>query len=373
MKIKDVELLVGISQANIRFYEKEGLVTPVRNEDNNYREYSEIDVARLRQIKTLRMLDIPTSEIRLLFENKIELSEIMKRRMQQITEEQRELQEMFQACEMIIDQEIRIENLDEDIFNQEQRLWKDQLQKLVTRDIVEEVITRKQLNQTILSMLLGGYLICTVVSVCFLAWEKKVGYTFMISGNEVLDLSIVFGIGLLSGICALGVFFTSDVKAHFIFFLISSIVLSPVLIGVLRILTFYVYGFTSGHMLDPLAGISKIEVVCFWLLIMIYVLVLYVLSTKWDKMLTKVRCTLSVTAIFIFLYTIMIRLICDHWGVIAVVMGSMLFFIGLNWTTINTDKAIYNRYYAVREAGGMMNIIGMMFGQLGRGREWAWK
>ena len=44
MKIKDVEKQVGISKANIRFYEEEGLIHPARNQENNYREYSEADV-----------------------------------------------------------------------------------------------------------------------------------------------------------------------------------------------------------------------------------------------------------------------------------------------------------------------------------------
>lgn len=51
MKIKDVEKQVGISKANIRFYEEEGLIHPARNQENNYREYSEADVEQLQEIK----------------------------------------------------------------------------------------------------------------------------------------------------------------------------------------------------------------------------------------------------------------------------------------------------------------------------------
>ena len=41
MKIKEVENRVGMTRANIRYYEKEGLLgTTIRNE-NNYREYTE--------------------------------------------------------------------------------------------------------------------------------------------------------------------------------------------------------------------------------------------------------------------------------------------------------------------------------------------
>lgn len=73
MKIKEVENLVGIKKTNIRFYEREGLLNPERSENNNYREYSEEDVRRLKEIKNLRLLGIPTSEIRLLFEGEVEM------------------------------------------------------------------------------------------------------------------------------------------------------------------------------------------------------------------------------------------------------------------------------------------------------------
>lgn len=50
MKIKEVEKQVGLAKENIRYYEKEGLIKPERTA-NNYREYSEQDVAQLKKIK----------------------------------------------------------------------------------------------------------------------------------------------------------------------------------------------------------------------------------------------------------------------------------------------------------------------------------
>ncbi len=35
MKSKDVEIKVGITKANIRYYEKEGLISPGRNNENS--------------------------------------------------------------------------------------------------------------------------------------------------------------------------------------------------------------------------------------------------------------------------------------------------------------------------------------------------
>lgn len=55
MTIKEVEEQTGITRANIRFYEKEGLLTPGRG-SNNYREYGNDDVEHLRRIRVLRMM-----------------------------------------------------------------------------------------------------------------------------------------------------------------------------------------------------------------------------------------------------------------------------------------------------------------------------
>ena len=71
MKIKDVEKQVGISKANIRFYEEEGLIHPARNQENNYREYSEADVEQLQEIKKLRLIGIPVQEIKEIYEARL--------------------------------------------------------------------------------------------------------------------------------------------------------------------------------------------------------------------------------------------------------------------------------------------------------------
>ena len=53
MTIKEMETRSGLTRANIRFYEAEGLLTPQRR-PNGYRDYSEEDLAELQRIKLLR-------------------------------------------------------------------------------------------------------------------------------------------------------------------------------------------------------------------------------------------------------------------------------------------------------------------------------
>ena len=63
MTIKEMETRSGLTRANIRFYEAEGLLTPQRR-PNGYRNYSEEDLAELQRIKLLRTLHLTLEEIK---------------------------------------------------------------------------------------------------------------------------------------------------------------------------------------------------------------------------------------------------------------------------------------------------------------------
>ena len=56
----------GVSTANIRYYEREGLLQPQARGDNDYRLYSEADVHRLRFVRQCRAMDMSLDEVRTL-------------------------------------------------------------------------------------------------------------------------------------------------------------------------------------------------------------------------------------------------------------------------------------------------------------------
>lgn len=56
----------GVSAANIRYYEKEGLLGPGVRSDNSYRLYSDHEVHRLRFIRLCRAMDMSLEEVRTL-------------------------------------------------------------------------------------------------------------------------------------------------------------------------------------------------------------------------------------------------------------------------------------------------------------------
>lgn len=63
MTIRDMEERTGISRANIRYYESEGLIRPARRE-NGYRDYADADAAILLKVKLLRAMDVPLATVK---------------------------------------------------------------------------------------------------------------------------------------------------------------------------------------------------------------------------------------------------------------------------------------------------------------------
>lgn len=78
MRIQELERKTGLERPSIRFYEKEGLLNPQRQE-NGYREYSDEDVALLKKIKLLRQLGISVEKIRALQQGSEDLSSAIAR------------------------------------------------------------------------------------------------------------------------------------------------------------------------------------------------------------------------------------------------------------------------------------------------------
>ena len=101
MRIKEVEELVGITKKNIRFYEKEGLLTPVRESENSYRDYSEADILQLKRIKLLRRLDMPLSDIRELFDKRTALAEAIRKHSLALQEKKNSIEKALLICGML--------------------------------------------------------------------------------------------------------------------------------------------------------------------------------------------------------------------------------------------------------------------------------
>lgn len=119
MKINEVESIVGITRRNIRFYEKEGLLTPARNSQNGYREYGEAEVASLKEIKLLRKLGVPLDEIRRMQAGPGTVGDGMRRHLITLEREQQDLAQAMELCGRLKDQEVRLSELDAELWLKE--------------------------------------------------------------------------------------------------------------------------------------------------------------------------------------------------------------------------------------------------------------
>ena len=113
MKINDVEQILGISKANIRFYEKQNLLSPQRKE-NGYREYSQEDVERLRSVIILRKLGISVQDIELIQSGKLTLQDAMQKNVSELEQQIEELKDALEVSQQIISE--KTDKLDADRY-----------------------------------------------------------------------------------------------------------------------------------------------------------------------------------------------------------------------------------------------------------------
>ena len=114
MNTKQVEELTGITRQNIRYYERQNLLEPVRDTGNAYRDYSEEDVRRLKLIKMLRMLDMPLKEIGQVLSGDLPLKEAIAKQQENLLQQQKQLQAAVEVCANI--QKDKSGTIDVDIY-----------------------------------------------------------------------------------------------------------------------------------------------------------------------------------------------------------------------------------------------------------------
>lgn len=115
MRINELEKALNVSRANIRYYEKEGLLNPSRKE-NGYREYDENDVAILKKIVIYRKLGISIQDIRGIFDGTVVLNEAAGKSIGLMENEISSLNVSIELCEEICEKQIDDKDFDEKYY-----------------------------------------------------------------------------------------------------------------------------------------------------------------------------------------------------------------------------------------------------------------
>ncbi len=114
MTIKEAERITGITSQNIRYYEKQGLLNPARKAENSYREYSEEDIRRIRQIKLFRKLGMPLGDIKRLLEGTVTLEDAIAAQICRLQSEKETVLAALKFCGKI--QETQLAEMDEERY-----------------------------------------------------------------------------------------------------------------------------------------------------------------------------------------------------------------------------------------------------------------
>jgi len=114
MNIKQASEQSGVSAPNIRFYEKEGLLTPARRQGNDYRDYTAGDVRTLKLIRMLRMLDMPLPVIQRVLNGEQPLSEALQAQQAVLEQQAAQLAGAIRFCAELTQQTPQVDQLDVD-------------------------------------------------------------------------------------------------------------------------------------------------------------------------------------------------------------------------------------------------------------------
>ena len=152
MTIKEVEEKAGIRKANIRYYEEAGLITPSRDQANNYRIYSEEDVELLKKIRFLRSVDISVEDIRRLKEEEVSLGDLMDQHLEKLRREKENIQAAEEICEQLRGEDQTFRTLDPS-FARADDVWKEKGGHVMKTDRIREISRLKEKDKKILDLI----------------------------------------------------------------------------------------------------------------------------------------------------------------------------------------------------------------------------
>ncbi len=115
MKINEVEELLNTPRANIRYYEKEGLINVSRKE-NGYRNYTKEDITRLKKIIIFRKLGISVDKIKDLLNGNAELTQVLDESIVELEKQIEELKGAIEVSKEIKQKRVCTEELDESYY-----------------------------------------------------------------------------------------------------------------------------------------------------------------------------------------------------------------------------------------------------------------
>ena len=104
MRIGEIAKQTGLNISSIRFYERKGLLSPERTDASNYRDYTEEDVLRIKQILLYRKMGISIETIFTLLNDQANPKEVLIRQKDILQDEIKNLQGAVSLCARVLEE-----------------------------------------------------------------------------------------------------------------------------------------------------------------------------------------------------------------------------------------------------------------------------
>lgn len=189
MLINEVQYKVGLTKKSIRYYESEGLLTPKRNSNNDYREYDETDLNDLKLIKFLRNLNVSVSEIKKLKNGELTLKECMTDRIRFIENAEKEFNKIKIMCYEITDSNLDFNTIDITKYSEEMNVIN---KRGVTLKDFKKKNQRKILGACLSSLAFSAFFIMFIIFFTILLFVEE-DFPIMI----YIILVMIFGFPVL--------------------------------------------------------------------------------------------------------------------------------------------------------------------------------
>lgn len=206
MTIKEVEKLLEIPRATVRFYEKEGLIDPSR-EENGYRDYSKEDVEKLRKIIILRKIGMSVEDVSDVFDGAKSMSEALEGNVIKLQKQMEELKGAIKLSQKMKEDAVEISTMnatdywstmeeEEKQGNSFMDIAKDIVD--VEKDVVKGYFGKTQdssarfFRNVVINVLLSGVVVCALRR----SWELKNFKDGMLGVGCIMVLEILLSVPL---------------------------------------------------------------------------------------------------------------------------------------------------------------------------------
>lgn len=359
MKIKDAEKLTGIPSANIRFYEKEGLLLPGRNAQNNYREYDEETIERLNQIKIFRVLGIPLEDIKRIFHNERSVESVIQDRLNTIHTEEMQLKEIRVACERILRDGAKLESLDETVLEGSADIWRKRMGEIFASEMVEVNLSARQMNRHMTILLVVGYFLHLMVTLVFLKYM-----TLNPASGEIPGMAIWLMI-LFLVFASIATYWSGSIKVHMAILVLVSVFWPVFLQMVIYELTYSAYIELYRSMAF---GVPLIQ-----MYLIVYTLFIWRISEKNADWIKKEWHSILLAVSGSAMLGVILELSRSDGLPVFIMALTGSLYVGIYWTSVIKDVYTYNRYYAVASVNRVLNPMAVIFHYRGRHATTLWR